>query len=159
MNQNRANNFTAKLTFLFDTSIERDNNEPIEYNIQDFTTPSRDLGEALVTRGGKQLGLHGDTIIEDKNVTLQFLLDEELKVLFNLRDIQSNNALGKTYLVNLVILDNKSDGVATASYKKAYIKNISPILYSLKDNDTNIYIDVILGFSDFDIRPIVRVSV
>ncbi len=153
-NSNRGNNFSYIGKFLFENPANNTKYESLEYYIQDFATPSRTLNGVELKRNGKSVEMPGDTITEDKNVTMQFIIDEELKVLLSLRAIQDLNVKGKTELFNLQILDNKSKPIANAKFTKMFIKTISEIRYSFKDDETTMYLDVTVGYLDFDIESV-----
>lgn len=152
--QNRANNFSAKAQFLMKESLI--DVEPLEYNIQDFQIPSTTLNPVTLNKSSTSGNIPGDSIIQEQSVTLEFILDEELEVLFALQKIQVNNSLtGRsedTFVAN--ILNHKNKIIAIGSFQKAWIESIGNIQYSTKGEELTIFLPVTISYLNFNLeRP------
>lgn len=153
--QNRANNFSSYAEFLFEDQslIEV---EPLKYNLIEYSTPSYNLSPTQIQISGKVGTIPGDTIEKDQSQILRFILDEDLKVFFNLLKIMEYNSVGHNKdILNINIQNNKHDTIALAKYSNVWISNISSITYSTTENETIIFIDVTMNFLDFNIKSVI----
>lgn len=153
VNYNRANGFSALAKFVLDSNADI---EQLEYNIIEYSTPSSTLGIVELNRGGNKGTVPGDTLEEEQSTVLRFIVDDELKVYFSLKDIQKNN-VGKGYskdILNLHIMNNNHKPIALGSYKGAWIGNISPLRYTVTENETTVFLDVNLNFLKYEITPL-----
>ncbi len=150
---NRANSFSAYADFLMgDKKVDTD---ILKYYIIDYYIPGSTLSGNEISAGGKSGTIPGDTVVPDQSQVLRFIIDEDLKVYFALRDIQKKNSLGfYNDLLNMQIMNNKTDVIANAVYQTVWIFNIGPIRYSTTENETTTYIDVTINYLDFDIQPV-----
>jgi len=148
--QNRANNFFGIGTFEFK---DKEVNNILNYALQDYTVPSVNLGGVTLTKDGIRGMIPGDTLEQEQSASLQFILDEDLKVLLSLRAIQKTNSENgfsdDIFVVH--ISDNKHNIIAKGVYKNVWISNISGIQYSTKNEETTVYVDVVINFLDFDL--------
>lgn len=152
--QNRANNFSAKAQFILkDTSI---NIEPLEYNIQDFVLPSTTLNPVIISKLSSSGNIPGDTINQEQSLTLEFILDEELEVLFTLQEIQKMNAANgrshDTFIAN--VLNHKTKVIATASFERVWIEQIGTIQYSTKGEELTVYLPVTISYLECNIKKV-----
>lgn len=151
--QNRANNFSAKAEFVFDKDI---NITPLEYNIQDISLPSINLNPIQLDYKGLNGNIPGDTLDATQELELQFILDEELEVLFTLMQIQDmnwKNGRSKDLLI-LNILNHKNKVIATASFKNVWLQVISGITYTTKGEDTTVILPVTISYLDYALEKV-----
>jgi hypothetical protein len=150
--QNKANNFSAKAEFIF----EDVDTISLEYNIQDISLPSRTLSPTLIARAGNSAHIPGDSIDIEQSLELNFILDENLEVMFTLMEIQNKNfENGKSNdLLVVNIFDNKHKNIVTASFTKAWIEQIGGIQYSTKGQDTIIFIPVVVSYLDYNLEKV-----
>ena len=150
--QNKANNFSAKAEFIF----EDVDTISLEYNIQDISLPSRTLSPTLIARAGNSAHIPGDSIDIEQSLELNFILDENLEVMFTLMEIQNKNfENGKSNdLLVVNIFDNKHKNIATASFTKVWIEQIGGIQYSTKGQDTIIFIPVVVSYLDYNLEKV-----
>lgn len=152
--QNRANNFSAKAQFIIkDAQIDI---EPLEYNIQDFQIPSTTLNPIVLSKSSSNGNIPGDTINQEQSLTLEFILDEELDVLFALQKIQVNNSLtGRSddiFVAN--ILNHKNKIIAIGSFQRVWIESIGNIQYSTKGEELTVFLPVTISYLNFNLeRP------
>ena len=153
-NQNRANNFSAVANFIYnDTSIEI---EPLQYNIIEYTTPTSTLTPTIINYGSETGTLPGDRIEQEQSTILRFIVDEDLKVYFNLLAMQSDK-VGKGQskdILNIQVMNNMHEVIATGVYNNAWIGVISPLRYSTTDNETTVFVEVTLNYLRFNLEPI-----
>ena len=154
VNYNRANGFSAVAKFVLnDNTI---NIEQLEYNIIEYSTPSSTVGMVELNRSGTKGTIPGDTLEEEQSTVLRFIVDEDLKVYFTLKEIQKK-AVGNGFskdILNLHIMNNNHKAIAIGSYKGAWIGNISPLRYSVTENETTVFLDVNLNFLKYEITPL-----
>lgn len=144
--QNRANNFSAKAEFIIkDKTIDI---EPLEYNIQDFTIPSTTLNPVELSQLGQQGLIPGDRLVQEQSLTLNFILDENLEVLFSLQQIQEMSlANGKSddiFIAN--ILNHKNAVIAISSFEKVWIQEIGSIEYKVSGEETTVILPVTISY-------------
>lgn len=152
--QNKANNFSAKAEFIFNNISDI---SPLTYNIQEVTLPSITLTPVNIARAGNSSHIPGDSIDIQQELDLNFILDENLEVLFTLMEIQTMNFNnGKSddlFIIN--IFDNKNKNIATARFTKAWISEIGGITYSTKGEDTIIMLPVTLSYLNYNLEKVV----
>lgn len=154
VNYNRANGFSALAKFVLNDNTV--NIEQLEYNIIEYSTPSSTVGMVELNRNGTKGTIPGDTLEEEQSTVLRFIVDEELKVYFTLKDIQKK-AVGNGFskdILNLHIMNNNHKSIAIGSYKGAWIGNISPLRYTVIENETTVFLDVNLNFLKYEITPL-----
>ena len=151
---NRANGFSALAKFVLeDNSI---NIEQLEYNIIEYSTPSSTLNQVELNRNGTKGTIPGDVLEEEQSTLLRFIVDEELKVYFALKAIQkksAGNGISKDIL-NLHIMNNNHKSIAVGKYLGVWIGNISPLRYTVVENETTVFLDVNLNFLKYEITPL-----
>ena len=152
--QNRANNFSAIGSFILkknDLDIA-----PINYNIIEYTTPTSSLMPVEINRNGQRGTIPGDTVEKEQSTMLRFILDENLEVYFNLLDIQkynSQNGFSEDSLV-LDIQNNYRSSIAKGTYYNCWIGTISPLRYSVQEQETTVYVEVTLNFLQFELDKV-----
>jgi len=152
--QNRANNFSGKAEFLFSKEIDI---EPLTYNIQDVQLPELVLSPATIHYRGANGNIPGDTLEPAQELEMNFILDEELEVLFTLMQIQNmnfeNGTSDDTLVVN--IFNQKTKVIATASFTNVWIQRIGGIQYTTKGEDTTVIIPVTISYLNYIINKAV----
>ena len=155
--QNRASNFSAKADFLLRKDLI--DTDPINYNIIEYTTPSSTLEAVVINRCGTTGVIPGDVITEEQSTVLKFIIDDELKVYFTLKEMQSNVAgLGMSEdILTVSIMNNYHKIIAKGVYKNMFIGNISELRYTTLENETTTYVDVTINFLGFKLEPLSKV--
>ena len=144
MSLNRANGFSGLGTFLLENNTNEDS---LNYNIIDYSTPSSILGSIELRANGEISTTPGD-IETEQNVQLRFIVDEDLLVWFSLRELQLKSSKEKSKdIFSLKVLNNKHKIIATFNYEGCFITNIGPLIYSTVNEETTIYIDVTLNYT------------
>ena len=150
--QNRANNFSAKAEFVVkDKTLDI---KPLEYNIQDFTIPSTTLAPVTLSKSSTSGNIPGDKIEQEQSLTLEFILDEELEVLFTLQTIQNSNAGNTRSHDTLVtnILNHKNKVIAIGAFERVWIEKIGSIAYSTKGEEVTVYLPVTISYINFKLE-------
>ena len=79
---NRANGFSALASFVLDSKDI--NTNQLQYSIIEYSTPESTLGSVALNRNSTQGSIPGDTVVDEQNTLLRFIVDEDLKVYFDL---------------------------------------------------------------------------
>lgn len=151
-----SNNFSVLGKFILNEDQTEDNNIQLNYNLLDIPLPSRTIQPVRISRDGEVGSIPGDTIINDETVSVRFLLDEELKTYFGLYDLQlMYQEQGNSSDIFFVQkLDNKHNIIAQFTYNKCWVSSISSIKYETQGDETVMYLDVELGFLDFEAESV-----
>lgn len=150
-NQNRANNFSGKAEFIFSKEVDI---TPLEYNIQDVPLPDIILSPVTINHSGSNGNIPGDTLNPAQELELNFILDEDLEVLFTLMKIQEmnwKNSISDDLLV-LNIFNHKNKVIASASFIKVWIQRIGGMVYTTKGEDTTVILPVTISYLDYKIK-------
>ena len=152
--QNRANNFSAKAEFVFKDKLL--DIKPLEYNIQNFTIPATSIAPISIGKGNSTGNIPGDVLEQEQSLELEFILDEELEVLFTLQEIQNVNVgMGRSedlFIAN--ILNHKNKVIATGSFERVWIERIGSIAYSTKGEDTTVFLPVTISYLNFTLKKV-----
>ena len=151
---NRANGFSALASFVLDSKDI--NTNQLQYSIIEYSTPESTLGSIALNRNSTQGSIPGDTVVDEQNTLLRFIVDEDLKVYFDLKSIQKNNASNgiSKDILNISLMNNHHKVIAKGIYYGAWIGNISPLRYTVIENETTVFLDVNLNFLRYELQPL-----
>lgn len=159
---------TDNLNFLqpnsFQVVMERKNFGTTTYMAQSFNHPSVSLSYAIQPYGKLHIGQPGDHFEIDE-LTIQFLIDEDLKIYDELyrymEYIRDNNieyepfkydSLAHFMQISIHILSNKNNVNRSIKYKNCLISDLGSIDFEARDGEQYITFSASFKFTGFEVN-------